>query len=99
MARAQDRLNARVARALAGTLAVLVALEYFFAPHYNPVFPWHHVTGYMAGIGLCACILFVLLARFAGKPLLQRPERADGRDGDGNGHGKGGESDGRGADD
>lgn len=61
-------------------LVALVAIEYFFAPHYHPVFPWHHVPGYMAVIGLVASVVLVALAKGAGTLFLQRAEDADDRD-------------------
>ena len=57
-----------------------LAIEYFFAPHYHPVFPWHHVPGYMAVLGLVASVALVALAKGAGTLFLQRPEDADDRD-------------------
>jgi protein-S-isoprenylcysteine O-methyltransferase Ste14 len=65
---------------LAALVAVLVVVEYFFAPHYRPVFPWHHVPGYMALIGLGACVLLVGVAKGLGALFLQRPETSDDRD-------------------
>jgi hypothetical protein len=58
---------------LAALLAVFVVVEILFAPHYHPVFPWHAVPGYMGMIGLGACLLLVVLAKFVGKRFLQRP--------------------------
>lgn len=66
--------------ALVALLIALVAIEYFFAPHYRPVFPWHHLPGYMAVIGLVASVVLVALAKGAGALFLQRPEDADDRD-------------------
>lgn len=68
------------ARLLTAVLVALTVLEYFFAPHYRPVFPWHSVTGYMGIIGLASCLVVVILTKWAGKHLLQRPEDWDERD-------------------
>lgn len=65
---------------LAAVLALLVVIEYFFAPHYHPVFPWHHVPGYMGLIGLGACLVLVGLAKGLGSLFLQRPGSDDDRD-------------------
>lgn len=64
----------RVTWALAGVLAVLVLVEWAFVGHKHPVFPWHHVPGYAALIGLFACIIVVQLSKALGAHLLQRPE-------------------------
>lgn len=64
----------RVALALAAVLAALVLLEATVMPHYRPVFPWHHVPGYAALIGLAGCIVVVLLGKWLGKAFLQRPD-------------------------
>lgn len=68
------------ARLMTAALVALTALEYFFAPHYRPVFPWHSVTGYMGMIGFASCLVVVILTKWAGKHLLQRPEDWDDRD-------------------
>jgi hypothetical protein len=73
----RERLKDRVAVALAAVLLLLVAVEAFVTPHDNPRFPWHHVPGYAAAIGLGACILVVLLSKALGAWLLQRPESDD----------------------
>ncbi len=64
---------------LAILLVVLTVVEYFHAPHYRPVFPWHHVPGYMGLIGVGACVLVVCAAKGLGL-LLQRPEDDHDRD-------------------
>jgi hypothetical protein len=65
---------------LIAVLVVLTAVEWLFAPHYRPVFPWHHMPGYSALIGLVAAAGFAALMYFVLKPLLQREEdgTADG---------------------
>ena len=67
----------RVAIIMAAVLLLLVALEALFFPHYQPRFPWHHVPGYAAMIGLFACIFVVLLSKKLGALLLQRPATDD----------------------
>jgi hypothetical protein len=67
----------RTGRILAALLLVLVALEATVAPHYAPKSFFHHLPGYAALIGLGASALVILLAKVAGKPYLQRPERDD----------------------
>lgn len=68
------------AQLMTAALVALTVLEYFFAPHYRPVSPWHSVTGYMGMIGLASCLVVVILTKWAGKHLLQRPEDWDERD-------------------
>jgi len=70
-------LRERATWVLAGLLLVLVAIEATVVPHYSPKFPWHHVPGYAALIGLGSCLLVVILSKALGKELLQRPERDD----------------------
>jgi hypothetical protein len=67
----------RVSGTLLVALVVLVVAELLFVPHYKPVFPWHHVAGYAATIGLVSCIVVVLLSKALGAVLLQRPESDD----------------------
>jgi len=64
---------------MVAVLVVLTVIEYFHAPHYRPVFPWHHVPGYMGLIGLGGCLVVVGAAKGLGL-LLQRPEDEDDRD-------------------
>lgn len=64
---------------LAFLLVILTVIEYFYAPHYRPVFPWHHVPGYMGLIGVGASILVVYVAKGLGL-LLHRPEDDHDRD-------------------
>jgi hypothetical protein len=73
----REAVKDRVAIIMAVVLAALVAIEYLFVPHYQPKFPWHHVPGYAALIGLLACIVVVLLSKALGAWLLQRPESDD----------------------
>lgn len=70
-------LRSRPARLLAILLAVLVALEATVAPHAAPKFPWHHIPGYAALIGLGGGLLLIWLATALGRAFLQRPERGD----------------------
>lgn len=64
----------RVTLILAVTLVALVLVEAFLIPHYHPVFPWHHVPGYSAVIGLVGCLVVVQLSKWLGKAFLQGPE-------------------------
>lgn len=59
---------------MAVSLVLLTVIEFFWAPHYSPKFPWHHVPGFSALIGLISCIVVVLASKWLGKKLLQRPE-------------------------
>jgi hypothetical protein len=67
----------RVAIIMAVVLVALVIVEWLFTPHDHPRFPWHHVPGYSAIIGLFGCLFVVQLSKALGKRLLQRPERDD----------------------
>lgn len=67
-----DRVSVTMAIILLG----LVAIE-LFIPHASPRFPWHHVPGYAALIGLVGCIVVVQLSKALGSWLLQRPENPD----------------------
>jgi hypothetical protein len=67
---------------LAVLLALLWAVEFLWAHHHAPVFPWHSVPGYMAVIGFGGCVLLTLVA-LAGKKLLQRPAAPEHRPGEG----------------
>ena len=62
---------------LAGVLILLVVAEALFAPHHHPVFPWHHVPGFLAMVGLVSCIVVVKLSKVMGKWWLQRSEEYD----------------------
>jgi hypothetical protein len=64
----------RVTWTLTIILLALVVMEAVFFPYDHPVFPWHPVPGYAAGIGLGASIVVVLLSKKLGAWLLQRPE-------------------------
>ncbi len=66
-------MNTRITWILAGFVLTLV-IAGIWTPHYKPAFPWHHVPGYLAWIGLAACVALILLAKFVLKPLLQRPD-------------------------
>lgn len=72
-----DRLRDRVTLTLVAITAALILVEAFFFPYHDPVFPWHHVPGYSAIIGLVFALLVVLLAKTLGARLLQRPARDD----------------------
>jgi hypothetical protein len=63
--------------ALAALLAALVVAEATFVPHGKPLFPWHHLPGYAALIGLGACLVVVVGSKALGRLVLQRPERPD----------------------
>jgi len=67
----------RVVQILAAALVALALLEATVIPHYHPTFPWHHVPGYAALIGLIGCLVVVLLSKWLGKAVLQRPESDD----------------------
>lgn len=73
----REAVKDRVTIVMAVVLLALVALEALAVPHYHPRFPWHHVPGYAAMIGLFACLFVVQLSKALGKWLLQRPERDD----------------------
>lgn len=70
-------LRERATWIMAVVLAVLVVLEATVVPHYSPKFPWHHMPGYAALIGVGACLIVVILSKALGKAFLQRPERDD----------------------
>jgi hypothetical protein len=65
----------RAAIIMAIGLVLLVAVEFLLAPRYNPRFPWHHIPGFAALVGLVSSIIVVKLSKALGKWLLQRPER------------------------
>lgn len=69
-----ERLTRRVTWSLAIGLVVLVLIEALFVRYDHPVFPWHHIPGYAAAIGLGSSIVVVLLSKKLGAWLLQRPE-------------------------
>jgi energy-converting hydrogenase Eha subunit H len=70
-------LRERPTLVMAAILLVLVIIEATIAPHYAPKFPWHHLPGYAAIIGLGACLLVVIASKALGKAFLQRPEQDD----------------------
>ncbi len=70
-------LRERATWIMAAVLLVLVVIEATIVPHYAPKFPWHHVPGYAALIGVGACLIVVILSKALGKAFLQRPERDD----------------------
>lgn len=67
----------RVTAVLVALLVVLVLAEALFFPYHDPVFPWHHMPGYSAAIGLIFAILIVLLSKTLGAWFLQRPDVDD----------------------
>lgn len=73
----REAVKDRVSIVLAVILLALVATEWLFTPHDHPRFPWHHVPGYAAMIGLFSCLLVVQLSKMLGKWFLQRPARND----------------------
>jgi hypothetical protein len=73
----REHVKDRATVAMALVLLALVAVEFLAVPHEYPRFPWHHVPGYAAMIGLFACLLVVQLSKALGAWLLQRPERDD----------------------
>jgi hypothetical protein len=72
-----ERLKDRVTLALVALLVVLVLVEAFVFPYKDPVFPWHHVPGYSAAIGVVFAVLIVLLSKTLGAWFLQRPDADD----------------------
>lgn len=70
----REQVKDRVTWVLAVVLVVLVLIEALFFRSDHPVFPWHHLPGYAAVIGLASSILVVLLSKKLGSWLLQRPE-------------------------
>ena len=66
----------RVSITLGVLLLGLVVIE-VFVPHSQPRFPWHHVPGYAAIIGLVGCIVVVQLSKWLGSRVLHRPEEPD----------------------
>jgi hypothetical protein len=73
----RDRLRDRVTLGLVALLLVLVLIEAFVFPYEDPAFPWHHVPGYSAAIGLIFGALIVLLSKTLGAWFLQRPDADD----------------------
>jgi hypothetical protein len=73
----REALKDRVSIIMAVVLLMLVAIEWLATPHDYPRFPWHHVPGYAAMIGLFACLFVVQLSKALGRWFLQRPERDD----------------------
>jgi hypothetical protein len=64
----------RVTWSLVAGLVVLVLAEALFFPYDDPVFPWHHMPGYSAAIGLIFAVVIVLLSKALGAWFLQRPD-------------------------
>ncbi|CAN5734219.1 hypothetical protein BH23GEM9_BH23GEM9_20670 [soil metagenome] len=73
----RESVKDRATIVMAVVLVALVAVEFLLVPHEHPRFPWHHVPGYAAMIGLFACILVVQLSKALGAALLQKPARDD----------------------
>jgi hypothetical protein len=69
-----ERMKDRVTLALIALLAVLILVEALVFPYEDPVFPWHHLPGYSAAIGLVFAVLIVLLSKTLGAWFLQRPD-------------------------
>jgi hypothetical protein len=67
----------RVTVVLVGLLVALVLVEALVFPYDHPVFPWHHVPGYSAAIGLVFAVVVVLLSKALGEWFLQRPDVDD----------------------
>jgi hypothetical protein len=72
-----ERMKDRVTLALVALLVVLIVVEAFVFPYEHPVFPWHHLPGYSAAIGLGFAVLIVLLSKTLGAWFLQRPDADD----------------------
>jgi Mn2+/Fe2+ NRAMP family transporter len=64
----------RVVMALVALLVALIAIEAFVFPYEHPVFPWHRLPGYSAGIGLIFALVMVLISKTLGAWFLQRPD-------------------------
>jgi hypothetical protein len=73
----REAVKDRASLVMAAVLLLLVGIEFLLVPHDYPRFPWHHVPGYAAMIGLFACLIVVQLSKALGAWLLQRPERDD----------------------
>jgi multisubunit Na+/H+ antiporter MnhB subunit len=63
----RERMKDRVTWSLVASLMVLVLAEALF-------FPWHHMPGYSAAIGLIFAVVIVLLSKALGAWFLQRPD-------------------------
>jgi hypothetical protein len=70
----RERMKDRVTWSLVAGLVVLVLAEALFFPYDDPVFPWHHMPGYSAAIGLVFAVVIVLLSKALGAWFLQRPD-------------------------
>lgn len=53
-----------------------VLVEYLWAPHKKPVFVWHDVPGYSAGIALISCLIIIVLSKALAALFLQRADTA-----------------------
>jgi hypothetical protein len=73
----RERMRDRVTWILVGGLVLLVLAEALFFPYDHPVFPWHHMPGYSAAIGLIFAVVIVLLSKALGSWFLQRPDVDD----------------------
>jgi hypothetical protein len=60
-------------------LAVLVIGDVLFVHPHHPVFVWHKIPAYMAGIGVGAAILLSLFSKGLGYLFLYRKEDYDDR--------------------
>jgi hypothetical protein len=67
-------LKDRVTLSLVALLVALVLVEALVFPYDQPLFPWHHVPGYSAAIGLVFAVIVVLLSKTLGAWILQRPD-------------------------
>jgi hypothetical protein len=70
-------MSDRVTWILVGGLVLLVLAEALFFPYEDPAFPWHHMPGYSAAIGLIFGVVIVLLSKALGSWFLQRPDVDD----------------------
>lgn len=70
----RELLRDRVVIGLVVALVGLILLEALLISHYHPVFPWHHVPGYAAAIGVVGGAAVILLSRLLGRVLLRRSE-------------------------
>lgn len=62
---------------LTAAILLLVTIEWLWAAHHHPVFPWHHWPGFLAALGFIACVVVVKVSKWLGKTCLQCPEEID----------------------
>lgn len=57
-------------------LVVIAAAGDLVFPHSHPVFPWHHLPGFQAALGLAGAAAFVFVPKALAR-LLQSPEEPE----------------------